>query len=223
MLFQYGRCVAIGKLLLPVLFVLLLAPGANSKTVTIAALGDSLTEGYGLPVEDGLVPRLEAWLQQDGLDVHIINAGVSGDTTAGGLARADWTMTPDIEGIILLLGGNDFLRGVDPEESAANLSGILTAAQSHGLPTLLVGLKGGSNYGPDYQAAFNGMYPQLAEKFHTIYYPDYFSALRDAGNPANITSTYMQNDYIHPNAAGVQKIVAAFGPVVRKLIEQINK
>jgi len=209
--------------LLPVLLILICAPAVKSETLTIAALGDSLTQGYGLPVKDGLVPRLEAWLQNDGLDVHILNAGVSGDTTAGGLARADWTMTADIDGVILLLGGNDFLRGVDPGESAANLSGILTAAQSHGLPTLLVGLRGGSNYGPDYQAAFNAMFPDLAKKFHAIYYPDYFSALRDHDNSAKITSTYMQNDYIHPNAAGVQKIVAAFGPVVRKLIGQIEK
>ena len=94
---------------------------AQADEVVIAALGDSLTQGYGLPVEQGFVPQLQAWLDANGVEVRLINAGVSGDTTAGGLARVDWTLTPDVDGMIVALGGNDVLRGLPPEETKANI------------------------------------------------------------------------------------------------------
>ena len=103
---------------------------ATAEPVVVAALGDSLTQGYGLPAEQGFVPQLESWLNANGSDVHVINAGVSGDTTAGGLARIDWTLTPDVDALIVALGGNDLLRGIAPEVSRGNLDGILAKARA---------------------------------------------------------------------------------------------
>ena len=119
--------------------VLVLSGPALAEPLVIAALGDSLTQGYGLPAEDGFVPQLQNWLDQNGADVTVINAGVSGDTTAGGLARVAWTMTPEVDGMIVTLGGNDLLRGIDPAVSRANLDGIMKAAQDAEVEVLLVG------------------------------------------------------------------------------------
>ncbi|MEO0381532.1 MAG: arylesterase, partial [Pseudomonadota bacterium] len=142
---------------------------AWSQEVTIAALGDSLTQGYGLAVQQGFVPQLEEWLQDQGRDVAVINAGVSGDTTAGGLSRVDWTLTPEVDALIVTLGGNDLLRGIDPGVSRANLEGILSAATGAGVEVLLVGMQAPGNYGPDYKAAFDGMYPDLSAAYGTLY------------------------------------------------------
>ena len=117
--------------------VLLASPA--TATVTLVAFGDSLTEGYGLAPEDGFVPQLQTWLTAAGQDVTVVNAGVSGDTTAGGVARLDWTLAGGADVMILNLGGNDLLRGLDPAGSQANLDKILAAAQQQHLPVLLVG------------------------------------------------------------------------------------
>lgn len=130
--------------------VLLTTTLAQAETVTVAALGDSLTQGYGLPQADGFVPQLQTWLADQGADVNVINAGVSGDTTAGGLSRVGWTLTPEVDAMIVALGGNDYLRGLDPAISRANLDGILAAGQQAGVEMLLVGLTVGGNYGQDY-------------------------------------------------------------------------
>jgi len=204
-----------------VLGVVPLATMAQAQTLTIAALGDSLTQGYGLPQEDGFVPQLEAWLQGQGADVRLINAGVSGDTTAGGLSRAAWTLTPDVDGMIVALGGNDFLRGIDPATSRANLRGILEAAAAQEVPVLLVGIEASGNYGPDYKADFNAMYPDLAAEFGTGLYPSFFDGLLLGGDMAAARETYLQGDGIHPNAAGVGLIVAAMGPAVLDLVEAV--
>ncbi|MCW1951125.1 MAG: arylesterase [Octadecabacter sp.] len=198
---------------------MILAVGAvQAETVTIAALGDSLTQGYGLPVDDGFVPRLEAWLQAQGADVEVINAGVSGDTTAGGLSRVAWTLTPDVDAMIVNLGGNDLLRGIDPAVSRANLDGILRAAQDAGVEVLLVGLDAPSNYGPDYEAAFEGMYSDLAQVYGLELYADYFAPLNDGADLDAARALYMQADGIHPNAVGVGEIVEGIGPAVLELI-----
>lgn len=198
---------------------MILAVGAvQAETVTIAALGDSLTQGYGLPVDDGFVPRLEAWLQAQGADVEVINAGVSGDTTAGGLSRVAWTLTPDVDAMIVNLGGNDLLRGIDPAVSRANLDGILRAAQDAGVEVLLVGLDAPSNYGPDYEAAFEGMYSDLAQVYGLELYADYFAPLNDGADLDAARALYMQGDGIHPNAVGVGEIVEGIGPAVLDLI-----
>ena len=193
---------------------------AQAETVTIAALGDSLTQGYGLPIEDGFVPQLEAWMKAQGADVEVINAGVSGDTTAGGLSRVAWTLTPDVDAMIVNLGGNDLLRGLDPAVSRANLDGILRAADDAGVQVLLVGLDAPSNYGPAYEAAFEGMYPVLAQAYGTALFENFFAPLNAETDLDEARALYMQADGIHPNAVGVGKIVEGIGPAVLGLISE---
>ena len=192
----------------------------SEKTVTIAALGDSLTQGYGLVPEAGFVPQLEAWLRGQGADVALINAGVSGDTTAGGLARVAWTLTPEVDAIIVALGGNDLLRGIAPEVSRANLDGILQEATGRGLPVLLIGLEAPGNYGPDYKAAFDGMYPELAERYGALHVDSFLGGLGD--DPAAF-GQFMQADGIHPNPEGVLRIVEKLGPTVLELVGRVEK
>lgn len=213
----YGALGCMGK---AVAVVLALVAPAAAQEVTIAALGDSLTQGFGLAEEDGFVPQLERWLLARGHDVALVNAGVSGDTTAGGLARVGWTLTPDVDAMIVALGGNDLLRGLPPENSRGNLDGILTAAGEAGVEVLLVGLTAPGNYGPDWQAAFNAMYPELAETHDALYVADFLAPLTDAvaDDPATAFATLMQPDGIHPSAAGVALIVEALGPDVETLI-----
>lgn len=195
-----------------------LAGAAQAETVTIAALGDSLTQGYGLPMEEGFVPQLEAWLRARGADVKVINAGVSGDTTAGGLSRAAWTLTPNVDAMIVNLGGNDLLRGINPDVSRANLDAILRAAVDAGVEVLLVGLDAPSNYGPAYEAAFDAMYPELAQIYGLDLYANFFAPLEDGTDLAAVRLLYMQSDGIHPSALGVEKIVNGIGPSVLSLI-----
>ena len=195
---------------------------AGADTVTIAALGDSLTAGYGLPPEQGFVPQMEAWLEARGHDVDIVNAGVSGDTTQGGLSRLAWTLTEEVDAVSVALGGNDFLRGIDPARSKENLDGILEGIEAAGLPALLIGLVSSPNYGPAWKASFDAMYPALAEQHGALYAPRFFGALVAAGGggaPAQLRP-YMQPDGIHPNADGVKLIVEALGPFYEQLIER---
>lgn len=199
--------------------LLLSGTQAIAEPITLAALGDSLTQGYGLPQEDGFVPNLEAWLRAQGADVAVMNAGVSGDTTAGGLARVGWTLTPEVDAMIVALGGNDLLRGIDPAASRANLDGILREASGRGLPVLLIGLPAPGNYGPDFQRDFNAMYPELAETYDALYVENFLGPLTE-GDQAQALREDMQEDGIHPNANGVDKIVAALGPVVMQLVER---
>lgn len=191
---------------------------AYAESVTLVALGDSLTAGYGLSADQGLVPQLEAWLQANGVDAVVVNAGVSGDTTAGGLSRLEWSLTPETDALIVTLGGNDMLRGLPPEEARANLSGILAGAKAKGLPVLLVGMQAPGNYGVDYKTAFDAAYPDLAAEYGATLYPFFFQGLA-AGNadPAALRA-FMQDDGIHPNAEGVGRIVADLGPAVRDFL-----
>ncbi len=195
---------------------------ATAQPVVVAALGDSLTAGYGLPQEEGFVPVLEDWLEGQGAEVELRNAGVSGDTTAGGLSRIDWTLTDDVDALIVGLGGNDMLRGVDPATSRENLDGILAAAQERGLPVLLMGLTGSGNFGPEYKAAFDAMYPELAAQYDAVLYPDFFAALTTLEDQAAARRDHMQGDGIHPSASGVQLIVEDIGPSVLELLERVE-
>ncbi len=195
---------------------------AQAETVTIAALGDSLTAGYGLAQADGFVPQLQSWLHEQGADVAVLNAGVSGDTTAGGLSRVAWTLTPDVDAMIISLGGNDYLRGLDPEVSRANLDRILAAGQETGVEMLLVGLSVGSNYGLDYKQEFEGMYAELAKKYDVPLYADFAAGLRAAAGMQEGMSEFLQGDGIHPNPEGVSVIVAAMGPAVLELIATVE-
>jgi acyl-CoA thioesterase-1 len=197
-----------------------------AEPVTIVALGDSLTAGYGLADQSqGLVPQLEGWLKARGADVLVQNAGVSGDTTAGGLARIGWALGPEADALMVTLGGNDLLRGIDPAEARRNLEGILTEAAARKLPVLLVGMKAGANFGPDYKAAFDAMYGELAAEFGALLAEDFFAGLRAAGadpsDPASLAA-WMQPDGIHPNPEGVKLIVEGLGPQVEELLARVG-
>jgi acyl-CoA thioesterase-1 len=191
---------------------------AFANPVTIAALGDSLTQGFGLVANEGFVPQLESWLISQGAEVTLINAGVSGDTTAGGLSRIEWTLTPDVDVLIIALGGNDLLRGMDPDASRENLDGILSIASAHDLDVLLVGMEAPTNFGADYKADFDTIYPDLAAKYGVSLHPNFLNALTSQADRAATIATFMQGDGIHPNAAGVTLIVEDIGPSVLQLI-----
>lgn len=199
--------------------VVLAAGAAQAEPVTIAVLGDSLTQGYGLPLDQGLVPQLESWLAGQGLDVVVVNAGVSGDTSAGGLSRVGWTLGGDVDALIVELGANDMLRGIDPSLTRTNLSGILDVARMQGVEVLLVGLPAADNFGPDFKADFEMIFPDLAQAYGVALYPDIFAALR-GDDMAAARREYMQEDGIHPNGEGVAKIVLDLGPEVMRLVER---
>lgn len=194
---------------------------AQSGEVVIAALGDSLTQGYGLMREDGFVPQLQAWLDAQGSNVTLVNAGVSGDTTAGGLARIGWTLEPQVDALIVALGGNDLLRGLDPAQARSNIDGILQAAQEADVKVLLIGMQAPGNFGPDYKAEFDALYPELAAEYGAVYLESFFAGLTDGETPADPAAlrAWFQADGIHPNPVGVARIVTAIGPKVLELIE----
>ena len=203
--------------------VALIAPikAANAETVTLVAFGDSLTQGYGLPQEQGFAAQLQAYLTAAGDDVIVINAGVSGDTTAAGAARIDWTLTDDVDGVIVNLGGNDLLRGLPPEETRANLDKIAGAIAAKGLPMLIVAMIAPPNYGADYQAAFDAIYPEVAAKFGAEITPPYFTPITGGNPDLNAARAFMQDDGIHPNATGVEKLIAGHGPQIRALVAKV--
>ena len=203
----------------------LLGGGAQADEVVIAALGDSLTQGYGLPAPDGFVPQLQSWLSAKGADVRLINAGVSGDTTAGGLARVGWALTPEVDAMIVALGGNDLLRGLDPAQARSNIEGILQAAQAADVEVLLIGMQAPGNYGPAYKESFDALYPELASTYGSVFLDSFFVGLSgegDIGAPVTLQG-FLQGDGIHPNAKGVAKIVEGIGPSVLQLIEATEK
>ena len=203
-------------------FALFCGTSVAAEPVTIAALGDSLTQGYGLVQEDGFVPQLQEWLSKEGADVTLINAGVSGDTTAGGAARVAWTLTPDVDAMIVILGGNDLLRGIDPAVARDNLETILKAAGDSDVDVLLIGMIAPGNYGPAYKAAFDANYSELAAQYDALYLPSFFTGISGGSEDPAALAAYMQPDGIHPNAEGVSRIVAAIGPSVLDLIARIG-
>ena len=188
---------------------------AESSTLRVVAVGDSLIAGLGLDPEQGFVAQLQKWLSDLGADVEILNAGVSGDTTMGGLVRLDWSVGDDADGVILSLGANDMLRGIDPAATRAHLEGMLARLSERGLPTLLVGMRAGANLGPEYRAAFDSAYPDLAEQFHVPLYPFLLEGVA-------LEPGLNQADGIHPNAAGVARIVEGIGPFVLVLARSIR-
>lgn len=205
--------------------VLGLGAVAKAEGVTLVALGDSLTAGYGLAPEEGLVPQLEAWLKAEGADVVIQNAGVSGDTTAGGLSRVEWALSPEAQGLIVTLGGNDMMRGVAVTEVRANLEAILKVAEARGLPVLLVAMKAPANFGPAYKEGFDAIYPELAASHGTLLADDFFAGFVAAGGEMDDPQSYakwMQSDGIHPNATGVKLVVQGLGPSVLQLVEAVK-
>jgi acyl-CoA thioesterase I len=193
----------------------------SAAPVTLLALGDSLTEGYGLPPEDGIVPQLQNWLAQHGTEAKVLNAGVSGDTTAGGLSRLDWSLTPDVQAVMVNLGGNDMLRGLDPALSRANLDAILAGIAAKHLPVLLVSLRAPSNYGSGYQSKFDAMFAELAQAHGALLATPYFDPLM---TPQGLLDpALMQADGIHPNAKGVQALLPVLGPQVQALLAKVKQ
>ncbi|MDQ2065960.1 arylesterase [Xinfangfangia sp. CPCC 101601] len=196
-----------------------------AEPVTVVALGDSLTAGYGLAPDQGLVPRLQAWAAEQGVELVLQNAGVSGDTTAGGLSRVDWALGPDAQAVMVTLGGNDMLRGVTPSQVRANLDGILSVARGKGLPVLLVAMQAPPNFGAAYKAEFDAIYPELAAKHGALLAPDFFAGFVAAGasmaEPASYAK-WMQSDGIHPNAEGVALVVQGLGPKLLELVAAVQ-
>ncbi|HHB80148.1 MAG TPA: arylesterase [Aliiroseovarius sp.] len=219
----YGIGGAAGKAGAAIALIWLAMLPAMAEPPRIAALGDSLTQGYGLPPEDGLVPQLSRWLAKAGTPAEMINAGVSGDTTAGGLARIGWTLSDKPAALIVALGGNDLLRGLPPAQARANLDGSLRAATGQGLPVLLIGLPAPGNYGPEYAAEFDAIFPELASKYGALLIRDFLAPIRVAMENGVPPARLMQGDGIHPNREGVARIVAVLGPEVQKLIARLQE
>ena len=189
-------------------------PAVAQTPVRVLMLGDSITAGYGLPPGQGLVPRLQAALQAPGRQVRLIDAGVSGDTTAGGLARIDWSLAENPQAAVVALGGNDGLRGLPPANSRANLAGILDRLAARNIPVLLAGMLAPPNLGADYGREFASIYTTLAaERPRLILYPFLLEGV--AGDAA-----LNQPDGIHPNARGVQVITSRLAPVVAKALKR---
>jgi len=202
--------------------VLCAVPAAADDTLRLVALGDSLTQGYGLSDGNGFVPQLETWLRDQGADVEVVNAGVSGDTTAGGLARMDWTLADPVDAMLVTLGGNDLLRGINPKASRENLDAILARLDREGVPALLAGMPAPGNYGPDYQRAFEAMYIDLAAKYDVPLYPDFLAPITDKSESGESFADLMQDDNIHPDARGLELVVEGIGPAVLDLLEKVR-
>jgi len=187
---------------------------------TIVAFGDSLTQGYGLPADAGFVPQMGAWLAAEGTSVRMVNAGVSGDTTAGGLARLDWTLAEPADLFIVNLGSNDMLRGLDPNLTYENLKQIMGKLEAKNMATLLIGHLGPLNYGAEYKADYDGAFEKLSASYDTVFYPFFFKTLMAADGVTPNLQLYFQPDGMHPNAAGVQAVVVDMGPYVLRALQQ---
>lgn len=184
---------------------------ARAATFTIVGFGDSLMAGFGLGPGQGFTDRLQAALKAKGLDVTVANAGVSGDTSSGGLARLDWSVPDGTRLVILELGANDMLRGVSPDIAEKNLDAMLAKLKQRNIPVLLAGMRAAPNLGADYQKTFDAIYPKLAAKYAVPLYPFFLDGV--AGNP-----DLQLEDGLHPNPKGVDVIVERILPVVEKAI-----
>ena len=197
-----------------VTFVCGLAPlggHAADQPVKIVVLGDSLSAGFGLPVDAAFPARLAQALKAKGIAASIANAGVSGDTASGGLGRLDWSVPEGTEAVIVELGANDTLRGLDPKLTKTALDGILTKLNDRHIAVLLAGMRAPRNMGPDYVRSFDAIYPALASTHRLVFYPFFLDGV--ATDPK-----LNQGDGLHPNAAGVDVIVARILPRVEELV-----
>jgi acyl-CoA thioesterase-1 len=196
----------------------IMPPGSGEtaeRPVRIVVLGDSLSAGFGLAVQDALPAKLERALKAKGHDVVIENAGVSGDTTAGWLARLDWSVAEGTDAVILELGANDALRGTDPEQTRKALGAIIRRLKERRIAILLAGMLAPRNYGPDYAKAFDPIYPELAASHDLILYPFILDGV--AGHAA-----LNQSDGMHPTAAGVDIMVKGMLPKAEELIARVR-
>ncbi|MEA2928161.1 MAG: acyl-CoA thioesterase [Hyphomicrobiales bacterium] len=206
---QSGRIAALALALLTALPAI--AANAAEPPVRIVALGDSLTAGLGLARQDAFPAKLEAALRAKGIAVTIENAGVSGDTTAGALARLDWSVPQGTQAVILELGANDALRGLDPKAARAALEAIIARLKARNIAVLLAGMLAPRNLGPDYAAAFDPIYPELAAAHDVLLYPFFLDGIA-------AERAFNQADGLHPTAAGVEQIVARILPKAEELV-----
>jgi acyl-CoA thioesterase-1 len=189
---------------------------AAERPVRLVALGDSLIAGLGLPASAAFPARLEQALNARGIAAAVTNAGVSGDTASDGLARVDWAVPDGTDAVILELGANDMLRGIDPKITHEALDGILRRLAERHIAVLLAGMRAAPNMGADYAAAFDRIFPELASRFDVVFYPFFLEGIA-ADRGLN------QRDGIHPTAAGVDAIVARMSPAVDTLIKRTRQ
>jgi len=184
---------------------------AVAGTPVIIAFSDSLTAGFGLQNSDSFPAQLEKALKARGQDVKIVNAGVSGDTAAAGLARLDWALPDDASGVIIELGANDALQGLDPAATKATLEKMVVEIKARGLPILLAGMEAPRNLGKDYVEQFRALYADLAARYDLILYPFFLDGVA-------LDDNYLMGDGLHPNAEGVARIVQGILPKVEELL-----
>lgn len=188
----------------------------SAISVTLAAFGDSLSAGYMLAAGDSFPAQLQVALAAKGYKVEVVNAGVSGDTTAGGLQRLDWSLQPGVDGVILELGANDALRGIDPHITKDNLDKIISKIKDKGADILLTGMRAPGNWGPEYQATFDVIYPELAGKHNLPLYPFFLEGVIGQDE-------LTMDDGLHPTTKGVAELVKRILPDVEALLKRIGE
>ena len=213
---RYGARRRLANAAFALLLILGTAHPAAARALRLLVLGDSLAAGYGLAHADGFEAQLGQALKAHGYDVDIVDAAVSGDTTAGGRARLDWAIGDGADAALIELGGNDGLRGLDPKETAANLGAILDTLAKRHIPVLLSGMYAPPNLGADYERQFRAVFDQLGKRPGVLYDPFFLQGV--AADPA-----LNQADHIHPNPEGVKRIVARILPPVEKLLGEVPK
>jgi acyl-CoA thioesterase-1 len=189
------------------------SPSARANRPRIVVLGDSLTAGLGLRGDESYPMLLQQDLEQAGLGYDVINAGVSGDTSAGGLSRLDWALNGDVRVLVVALGGNDALRGLPPDELQHNLAQIIERAQARGITVVLAGMEAPTNYGRDYIVAFHRIYPALARRYHVAFVP---FLLQGVAGDARLN----QRDGIHPTTEGARIVAENVWAVLRPIVEE---
>ncbi len=217
---KYGLFLAVSKAII-LLFVFSAFAQAD-KQPKILMLGDSLTQGFGLAEKNGLVPKLQHWLSNNNVDVSLINGGVSGDTTLGGFERLDWLLTPNINGVVVALGGNDLLRGFDPKFTKNNLRKIFKNLQLKGVKSVIVGTISPLNYGPQFKKEYDEIFPALAREYNLFYIDSLYSPLINK-RTQEISINLLQADGIHPNEKGVEAIVHYIAPVIRDFTVSLSQ
>lgn len=192
------------------------AGDASAKeTIKLVAFGDSLTAGYGVAPQDAFPVQLQAALGARGLKVEVVNAGVSGDTASAGLERFDWAVPEDADAVIVELGANDALRGIDVKATAKTMDAIMTRLAARKMPVMVAGMRAPKNWGDAYASAFDAMFPALAEKYNALLYPFFLDGVV-------MERSLNQGDGIHPTAAGVKVIVERILPKVEELIARVG-
>ena len=199
-----------------------MAPTFAYSDPKVFILGDSITHGFGLPQEEGLVNQLSNWFSNNGVAVDFINGGVSGDTSAGGLERLSWSLTEDVSAVVVALGSNDVLRGFPPEITKENLSAIIDIAQSNKLPVLLVGTYAPGNYGEEYKKDFDAIFTDLAVEKNIFYIDSYLKPLLDEVTQGKDISNLLQADGLHPNPNGVQIIIEYIAPQLLRFLKETD-